>query len=148
MGKKSIKRNKSIYQLSREQAGLTREAASASLGCSDDTVERIESGKQNAHPSYVLKMSDVYKDPSLCNLYCAHECPIGQKYVPEVKIDNLQQIILSMVSSLNFIQKEKDRLIDIVEDGVIEDHELKDFIIIQNKLEKISMSIEALQLWV
>ena len=148
MGKKSIKRDKSIYQISRENADLTREEAGELIYLSEDTIEKIENGKRLARPEEVLAMSDVYKDAHLCNAYCAHECAIGKQYVPEIKADNLQQIVLSMVSSLNFVQKEKDRLIDIVEDGVIADNELEDFVIIQSKLEKISMSVEALQLWV
>lgn len=148
MGKKSIKRDKSIYQIARENAGLTREEAGALIFLSEDTIEKIESGKRLARPEEVLKMSDEYKDAHLCNAYCAHECAIGQRYVPEIKAENLQQIVLSMISSLNFVQKEKDRLIDIVEDGIITENELEDFVIIQSKLEKISMSIEALQLWV
>lgn len=148
MGKKSIKRDKSIYQIARENADLTREEAGALIFLSEDTIEKIESGKRLARPEEVLKMSDAYKDAHLCNAYCAHECAIGKEYVPEIKADNLQQIVLSMISSLNFVQKEKDRLIDIVEDGIIEENELEDFLIIQSKLEKISMSVEALQLWV
>ena len=31
------------------------------------------------------KMADKYKQPSLCNYYCANQCPIGQQYVPEIK---------------------------------------------------------------
>ena len=148
MGKKSIKKDKSIYQVSREKAELTREEASGLLFISEDTIEKIENGKRPARPEEVLNMSDVYKDALLCNAYCSKECAIGHQYVPSVKADNLQQIVLSMVSSLNFIQKEKDRLIDIVEDGVIDDSEMEDFIKIQHRLEKISIAIEALQFWV
>ena len=148
MGKKSIRKDKSIYQIARENADLTREEASELIFISEDTIEKIENGKRPARPDEVLAMSDAYKDAHLCNAYCAHECAIGKEYVPEIKADNLQQIVLSMISSLNFVQKEKDRLIDIVEDGIIEENELEDFVIIQSKLEKISMSVEALQLWV
>ena len=43
MGKRSVKQNKTIYQLSREAAGLTREAASDLIGIlSPDSIERIE----------------------------------------------------------------------------------------------------------
>ena len=44
--------------------------------------------------------------------------------------------------------KEKDRLIEITADGVISDDELTDFAQIQNRLEKISLTIDSLQLWV
>ena len=33
--------------------------------------------------------------------YCANQCPIGQQYVPEIKVKDLSQIILEMLASLN-----------------------------------------------
>ena len=43
MGRRSTKENKNIYQLSREEADLTREAAAEALGfISADRIEKIE----------------------------------------------------------------------------------------------------------
>ena len=53
-----------------------------------------------------------------------------------------------MLSSLNSMQREKDRLIDISADGMIDNDELPDFIRIQRELEKMSVAVETLQLWV
>ena len=92
-------------------------------------------------------MSDTYKHPSLCNYYCANQCPIGQQYVPEVKIKDLSQIVLETLASLNAVHKKKDRLIEITVDGKITGDELDDFVNIQNELEKISIAVETLQLW-
>ena len=93
-------------------------------------------------------MADCYRNPSLCNYYCSHECPIGQEYVPEVKFKELSQITLEMLASLNSLEKEKNRLIEITVDGVISDDEMKDFEKIQGQLSQIAMAIDSLQLWV
>ena len=85
--------------------------------------------------------------PSLCNYYCANQCPIGAQYVPEIKVKDLSQIILEMLASLNSMQKEKDRLIEITVDGKISGDELADFVAIQEQLEKKSVAVETLQLW-
>lgn len=149
MGRKSTKENKNIYQTSREYAGLTREAASELLEfISSDRIEKIENEKSLPHPDEILAMADCYKNPSLCNYYCSHECPIGQEYVPEVKAKELSQITLEMLASLNSLEKEKNRLIEITVDGVISDDEMKDFKRIQEQLEQIAMAIDSLQLWV
>ena len=92
-------------------------------------------------------MADKYKQPGLCNYYCANQCPIGQEYVPEVKIKDLSQIILEMLASLNSMNRRKERLIEITADGVIRDDELEDFIYIREELERISIAVETLQLW-
>ena len=60
----------------------------------------------------------------------------------------LSQITLEMLASLNSVEKRKERLIEIVADGKIEEDEYKDFVRIQDELEKISLAVEALQLWV
>ncbi|MBQ8625280.1 MAG: helix-turn-helix domain-containing protein [Agathobacter sp.] len=149
MGRKSTKENKNIYQISRENAGFTREGAAEQLEyISSDRIEKIESEKSLPHPDEILAMADCYKNPSLCNYYCSHECPIGQEYVPEVKFKELSQITLEMLASLNSLEKEKNRLIEITVDGVISDDELKDFEKIQDQLAQISLAIDSLQLWV
>ena len=149
MGRKSTKENKNIYQTSREDIGLTREAAAELLEfISSDRIEKIENEKSLPHPDEILAMAGCYKSPGLCNYYCSHECPIGQEYVPEVKLKDLSQITLEMLASLNSLEKEKTRLIEITVDGVISDDEKEDFERIQNQLAQIAMAVDSLQLWV
>lgn len=148
MGRVSVKENKNIYQLRREELGLSREKASELLETMPaDRIEKIESEKTLPHPDEVLLMSEAYKMPNLCNHYCANECPIGKQYVPEIKIKDLSQIVLEMLASLNSMHKKQERLIEITADGKIEGDEIKDFIRIQEELEKISITVETLQLW-
>lgn len=149
MGRKSTKENKNIYQTSREAVELTREAAAEQLQfISSDRIEKIENEKSLPHPDEILAMADCYKNPALCNYYCSHECPIGQEYVPEVKSKELSQITLEMLASLNSLDKQKARLIEITVDGIISEDEMNDFKQIQEQLEYISMAIDSLQLWV
>ena len=95
-----------------------------------------------------MLLSKIYGEPTLCNLYCSKECPIGKKYVPEVEVKDLSQIILEMLFSLNSMKNSQERLIEITSNGQINDDEIRDFVSIQRKLEKLSMTIESLQLWV
>lgn len=149
MGRNSIRENKNIYHKSREAAALTREAAAEQLEfISESKIEKIEYDKVIPQPDEVLAMARCYKNPTLCNYYCSHECPIGQEYVPEVSFKELSQITLEMLASLNALEKEKNRLIEITVDGVISDDELKDFKKIQHQLSQISLAIDSLQLWV
>lgn len=149
MGKKSIKENKNIYQLSREALELTREKAAELMEyISSDRIEKIESEKSLPHPDEILTMAECYKAPALCNYFCSHECPIGQVSVPEIHVKNLSQIVLEIISSLNAMEKEKNRLINITVDGKITEDEYKDFANIQNQLKNISIAVKSLQLWV
>lgn len=148
MARVSTKENKNIYHTTREALKLSREAASELLeSIPPERIEKIENERSLPHPDEVLIMAEKYKQPSLCNYYCANQCPIGQQYVPEIKIKDLSQIVLEMLASLNSMNKKKERLIEITADGKISSDEMEDFIYIQEELERISITVETLQLW-
>ncbi len=142
-----------IYKKTRTGHGMTRDAVCDKAlllnnPIQPERLERIENGKFPINPEEVLLLSEIYGEPTLCNHYCSNECPIGEKYVPEVKVKDLAQIVLEMLSSLNSMKKNQERLIEITADGIIDDEEIKDFVFIQKELEHISITVEALQLWV
>ena len=149
MGRRSNKTDKSVYQEHREKLGLTREQASELIGfISSAKIEKIENGKVAVQPEDVIALAGCYKAPELCNYYCSQECPIGQQYVPEIQVKDLAQIAVETLNSLNKMNREKDRLLEIVEDGLITPDEYRDFFEIKKTLEKISLSVDTLQLWV
>ncbi len=148
MPKVSSKENKNIYFRRREELKLTREKASELLETiPPERIEKIENERVEPHPDEILVMAEKYKSPELCNFYCSNQCPIGQRYVPEIKVQDLSQIVLKMVDSLNKAQDNQKKLISITADGVIDDDEIDDFVDIQEQLEKISITVESLQLW-
>lgn len=149
MGRKSIRENKNIYQTAREDAGLTRSAASEKIGfMSESVLEKIEYEQAKPDPEEALAMAVAYSRPDLCNYYCSHECRIGQLYVPEVKTSDLSQIVLEMIVSLNAMNKQKERLMEITVDGQITEDEMSDFVSIQRMVSQISMAADALQMWI
>ncbi len=150
MGKKSVKENKNVYQIGRESQELTREKASELMEfVSEDRIEKIENERAGApHPDEVLAMSKAYKMPQLCNYYCANECAIGKEYVPEIELKDLTRIILETIATLNNIDKEKNRLIEIGADGKISEDEYEDFRRIRSELDQISQAVQSMRLWV
>mgnify|MGYP003248456322 CR=1 FL=1 len=141
MGRTSTKENKNSYQLAREELGLTREKASELLETiAPERIEKIENERTVPRPDEVLTMAEKYKRPS-------QQCPIGQRYVPFVTRRELPAIILEMLASLNAMNSKKERLIEIAADGKISNDEIDDFIHIRQELERISLTVETLQLW-
>ena len=148
MGKSSTKDNKTVYQIARENLGLSREKASELTGIEPSKLERIENEKiSKIDPYDIVDMADAYKEPMICNHYCVNECPIGMKYVPEVKIEGIKEITVEMLASLASLDEQKVRFLQIARDGTVDDSELEDFVRIQKELEQISMAVEALQIW-
>lgn len=150
MGKKSIKENKNVYQQARDALNMTRAAVADSTDgiLSESRIEKIENGTLNAHPEDVMLMAKVYNKPELCNYFCTNECQIGQHYVPPVEtIHDLPQITMELLSTLNSLNRDKDRIIDITADGTISDDEHDDFNQFKQHLVEMSLAIETLKLW-
>lgn len=158
MGKVSVKENKSVYHIARDKQGLSRAAAVKYIpgnpeypgmdGITEDRLVKLESGLTAIQPADVVAMAKRYNEPELRNYYCCHECPIGAIDAPEVVYkDNVHQILVNMVVSLESVNSKKSRLMEILSDGVVDDAEIKDLNKILEELEKISMTIESIQLW-
>ena len=148
-GKTINKSKQNIYQICREECELTRERASEMMtGVSASRIEKIEYNLQDPTPYDIVQMADCYKRPDLCNYYCSHKCEIGYRYVPEIEMSELSSIILETIASLDEINPLTGRLIQIARDGKITDDEIKDFAFISHKLDKVSVAIDALNLWV
>ena len=56
-------------------------------------------------------------------------------------------IILELLANLNALVKEKDRLVEITVDGNTTPDEMPDFKRILNRLEEMSLVVDALKLW-
>lgn len=149
MGKRSVKENKNIYQQSRENRGLSREAAGELLQfVSADRIEKIESGKSAPHPDEVLQMEQGYQNPELSNYYCTHECPIGMKYVQKAELKELPQLTVELLSALHALEEEQNRLIDISVDGRVNSFERKQFDVILAKLTVLDRTIRGMRIWI
>lgn len=147
MGRKSTKPDKNIFQLSREAAGLTRDQASEKMEyISADRIEKIESERLMAHPEDVLEMAKCYKDSSLRNHYCSTMCPLGKGHIHKLENKALSKITIEMLASLNALEAQKNRFIEIIVDDEISEDEYEDFTAIKKQLEKMSASIESLNI--
>ena len=148
MGRKSVKENKSIYQITRENLGLTREKAGELIpGFSQERIEKIENDRIQIRPEDVKLLAEYYKAPGLCNYYCSQECPFGQGRMKRVESRELVQIAVELLNGMNRLQSYRDRLLEIVEDGTIDPDEYEDFARIKETLDKIQVSVSTLQLW-
>ena len=129
----------------------SREAAAEMIGngMTEDILEKIETDARNPRPEEVMDMAKAYHRPELCNYYCTHECAIGKENI--VPIDgnkNIATITLEILSSMNYLEEQKNRLVDITQDEDLTEDEYEDMKKIRDRLKKMAGSIANLQLWV
>lgn len=148
MGKRSVKEDKNAYFRAREDAGFTRAEAADRTSISESRIEKIENRNQVPHPDEVLAMANAYGAPIICNYYCSHDCKIGQEYVPEIQVRHLTQAVLEMLASMNELDQQKNRLVAIAADGVIDSTELHDLAKIQAELDRVQNAISSFNNWV
>ena len=148
MGRRSTKENKTIWQITREELGLTREKAGELIpGFSPERIEKIENGRTQIQPEDALLLAEYYKAPALVNYYCCNECPIGESHTVRAESKELTQIAVETLNAVNQMSRIKDRLLEIAEDGKVCNDELEDFMKIKTVLDKLSQSVSNLQLW-
>ena len=148
MGRRSTKENKTIWQITREELGLTREKAGELIpGFSPERIEKIENGRTQIQPEDALLLAEYYKAPALVNYYCCNECPIGESHAVRAESKELTQIAVETLNAVNQMSRIKDRLLEIAEDGKVCTDELEDFMKIKTVLDKLAQSVSNLQLW-
>ena len=148
MGRKSTKENKSIWQTTREELGLTREKAGELVpGFSPERIEKIENGRTQIQPEDVILLAEHYRAPSLLNYYCCNECPIGETQVVRAESKELTQIAVETLNAVNQMARIKNRLLEIAEDGQVRSDEYEDFMKIKGVLDRIAQSVSNLRLW-
>ena len=148
MGRRSTKENKTIWQITREELGLTREKAGELIpGFSPERIEKIENGRTQIQPEDTLLLAEYYKAPALVNYYCCNECPIGESHAVRAESKELTQIAVETLNAVNQMSRIKDRLLEIAEDGKVCTDELEDFMKIKTVLDKLAQSVSNLQLW-
>lgn len=96
----------------------------------------------------VRVMADLYNCPELKYSYCKHECPIGKSMPVATQAKNLEGIALRLirefdVDNLKGIQKD---LIEITEDGVIDDAEKPALKSIMERLDQMAVAISELKI--
>lgn len=153
MTDKKKKEYASVYEeIRNEKLNWTRAKAALELEWIDENrLERIEKNRAAIRPDEVVRMAEVYDEPSLCNHYCAMQCPIGQDgkvpYIGQPERSELPIIVLKMIASLNNTSQMKDRLIDIASDGDVSEDELEEFEAIRKELDEITSTVKKLEMW-
>lgn len=153
MSKKATKALNNKYYIARYNASkdnaafASRENTAELLGMDRTRLSRIELGTTTPYPEEVMAMSKAYDVPELCNLYCSGDCALGRELVKPINADNLDRLILQFLGSSQKMGELTEQLIDITEDGIVDEGEIEKFDTVLAELEKMSINIQSLMLW-
>ena len=92
-------------------------------------------------------MADLYNAPELRNYFCKNTCPLGED-IPKVEIADLDRITVRTLSAIRKLGETKDLLLDITEDGVIDESEKADMEKVLCNLEELEQIAQNMKLWI
>lgn len=124
----------------------SREGASEVTGIDRNRIAYTELGTLCPYPEEVLVYADAYNAPELLNHFCATMCPIGRETVDAIPNGSLEQVSLKLLASTRCISGIREELLDIAEDGVIDEGEKERMATILERLRQASNDIKALEM--
>lgn len=94
---------------------------------SPETIGRHERGEVNIHPLDLIQYAKAYNRPDLLLRYCG-ECPIHQALYGEGPQEReLPWATLRLSNRLRMAAEHAERLEQIIDDGVVDSHELPSY---------------------
>ncbi len=152
MPKKATKAAGNVLYQARMEAATwneklnSREGAAEITGLDRTRIAYIELGTATPYPEEILILADTYNAPELCNHYCSRQCPIGRGTIEPLELKELEAATLQLMSSLREIPTITGELVDIVEDGKVDDDERDAMESILEKLRRAAKKIQTLEL--
>ena len=119
------KEYRNIYKKARRAAGLTQEAAAERLGISVESVRAYETGQRIPPNDVVEDMADCYDYQRLAYQHLKATNALADRIIPAIE----EQLALRIYNRLRRFAKEGsvERLLDIAEDGQIDQTERAEF---------------------
>lgn len=152
MSKRATKATDNVFYQARMEAAKwndrlsSREGAAEVTGLDRTRIAYIELGTINPYPEEILILADCYNAPELCNHYCSRMCPLGRQTIEPVEVKGLESVTLQLLSSIRTLPAITDELVDIVEDGQIDEDEREGMENILKQLKRAASKIKALEL--
>lgn len=139
-----MKPNQNIYQLARESAGLTQEAASDQLYISTESLRMYETGRRRPSDEMAVMMADAYHDEALVYRHIKAS-PVG-RVLPDLTERSLQECTMRLFRLLRkFVREQRvETLLEIAEDGIIDAQERPVYNEIMKDLREIVEAVIAI----
>ena len=131
---------RNIYKSARRSAGLTQEAAAERLGISVESVRAYETAQRIPPNDIVERMVVCYNTQYLAYQHLHETNELMDRVVPELHQRPVTQTVVALINAINRFSKTNsaERLLEIVEDGKVDECEMQDVQEIAQLLKKLS----------
>lgn len=132
--------NRNIYKSARRSAGLTQEAAAERLGISVESVRAYETAQRIPPNDVVERMVVCYNTQYLAYQHLHETNELMARVVPELHQRPVTETVVALINAINRFSRTNsaERLLEIVEDGQVDEDEMEDVQEIAQLLKKLS----------
>lgn len=132
--------SRNIYKSARRSAGLTQEAAAERLGISVESVRAYETSQRIPPNEIVERMVICYNTQYLAYQHLHETNELMKRVVPELQDRPATETVIALINAINRFARVNgaDRLLEIIEDGKVDEDERDDAMEIIQILKKIS----------
>ena len=133
---------RNIYKTARRSAGLTQEAAAERLGISVESVRAYETDQRTPPNDVVELMCTCYNAQHLAYQHLHETNALMRRVVPELEERSLLEVAVRIYNRMSRFSKEHrlNELMEIAEDGFIDEAERMDFDAIMADIREIVRS--------
>lgn len=120
---------RNIYKTARQAAGLTQEAAAERLAVSVESIRAYETAQRIPPNRVVEAMVEVYDTQHLAYQHLKETNALAGRIIPSVQERSLMESAVRLYNRLNRFSASHsvERLLEIAEDGHIDQEERADF---------------------
>ena len=131
---------RNIYKSARRSAGLTQESAAERLGISVESVRAYETNQRIPPNEVVERMVICYNTQYLAYQHLHETNELMARVVPELHQRPVTETVVALINAINRFSRTNsaERLLEIVEDGEVDESEMRDVQEIAQLLKKLS----------
>lgn len=120
---------RNIYKIARRNAGITQEAAAEQLGISVESVRAYETGQRIPPNHVVSRMVICYDAQRLAVQHVNLHDELASSIIPVIQPRTLMESVVRLCNRLNRFSSRHsvERLLEIAEDGRIDEQERAEF---------------------
>lgn len=153
MSKPATKAANNVFYRARMEASECNDRFASREGTQDETgidrtrLARIETGIIDPYPEEVVLMADAYDAPQLMPMYCTAVCPIGKQIAQPCEMLEFNRMMISAVAALQRAGECGREIIDIAQDGKIQDSErgrVRDVLL---RMKEVGRAAAEMELW-
>ena len=139
--------SRNICRIGRQAAGMTQERWAEAIGCSVEAIRGYERGEYMPSDDLALRMADAAGLPVLSHWHLLNKSFLARELLPDVRVVPLSVAALRAILAIKrFVDAHQaDRLLEIAEDGRVDELEKMDFQRILIELQGITAAAAALR---